>query len=290
MESSFESVAWLATACAEILAGLAGPQPGPRPSRPTPSVAPAGAPAPLRSYDGVESLPLLSRARHRRQQPSHRLGIVGDACVPWAITCFAPDPHRRASPRALGRGSGDRAARPLGEGAPGALRFSVGGTVPGECGPGRRHASTAGCQRSLGARGSLLARKRARVGRGQSFARWQARVAWRSEVVRAGFPPGRAWSDCRQPSSKRSPPHAREGFRDRVLRVRAQGRRRGAGDRRDAGCRCGGGGSGGDVAGLPAPVGTALAGRPPDRSRRADFPHRAPTLGQRAAKRASGHG
>jgi hypothetical protein len=64
MESSFESVAWLATACAEILAGLAGPQPGPRPSRPTPSVAPAGAPAPLRSYDGVESLPLLSRARH----------------------------------------------------------------------------------------------------------------------------------------------------------------------------------------------------------------------------------
>jgi hypothetical protein len=39
-----------------------------------------------------------------------------------------------------------------------------------------------------------------------------------------------------------------------------------------------------------APVGTALEGRPPDRSRRADFPHRAPTLGQRVAKRASGQG
>ena len=38
------------------------------------------------------------------------------------------------------------------------------------------------------------------------------------------------------------------------------------------------------------PVGTALSGRPPDRARRADFPHRAPTLGQRAAKRSSGHG
>ena len=33
------------------------------------------------------------------------------------------------------------------------------------------------------------------------------------------------------------------------------------------------------------PVGTALSGRPPDRTRRADFPHRAPTLGQRRAKR-----
>lgn len=30
------------------------------------------------------------------------------------------------------------------------------------------------------------------------------------------------------------------------------------------------------------PVGTALAGRPPDRSRRADFPHRAPTFGLRS--------
>jgi hypothetical protein len=27
----------------------------------------------------------------------------------------------------------------------------------------------------------------------------------------------------------------------------------------------------------PVPVGTALSGRPPDRARRADFPHRAPT-------------
>src|SRR5450432_2863572 len=33
------------------------------------------------------------------------------------------------------------------------------------------------------------------------------------------------------------------------------------------------------------PVGTALSGRPPDRTRRAGFPHRAPTLGQRSAKR-----
>ena len=33
------------------------------------------------------------------------------------------------------------------------------------------------------------------------------------------------------------------------------------------------------------PVGTALSGRPPDRSRRADFPHRAPTLGLRASVR-----
>ena len=37
-------------------------------------------------------------------------------------------------------------------------------------------------------------------------------------------------------------------------------------------------------------VGTALSGCPPDRTRRADFPHRAPTSGQRAAKRVSGHG
>src|SRR5882724_3463048 len=29
------------------------------------------------------------------------------------------------------------------------------------------------------------------------------------------------------------------------------------------------------------PVGTALSGRPPDKSRHADFPHRASTLGQR---------
>ena len=32
------------------------------------------------------------------------------------------------------------------------------------------------------------------------------------------------------------------------------------------------------------PVGTALSSRPPDRSRRADFPHRAPTFGLRASK------
>ena len=38
------------------------------------------------------------------------------------------------------------------------------------------------------------------------------------------------------------------------------------------------------------PVGTALSGRPPDRTRRADFPHRAPTLGQRRAKRVPGQG
>jgi len=38
------------------------------------------------------------------------------------------------------------------------------------------------------------------------------------------------------------------------------------------------------------PVGTALSGRPPDRTRRADFPHRAPTSGQRVAKRLSGQG
>ena len=39
------------------------------------------------------------------------------------------------------------------------------------------------------------------------------------------------------------------------------------------------------------PVGTALSGRPPrDRTRRADFPHRAPTSGQRAANLASGQG
>ena len=39
------------------------------------------------------------------------------------------------------------------------------------------------------------------------------------------------------------------------------------------------------------PVGTALSGRPPDRSRRADFPHRAPTdrsTGQRNVERARG--
>ena len=41
---------------------------------------------------------------------------------------------------------------------------------------------------------------------------------------------------------------------------------------------------------VEVPVGTALSGRPPDRSRRADFPHRAPTSGQRAAKRTEGHG
>jgi len=34
--------------------------------------------------------------------------------------------------------------------------------------------------------------------------------------------------------------------------------------------------------GLIIPVGTALSGRPPDRAGRADFPHRAPTLGLRA--------
>ncbi len=32
------------------------------------------------------------------------------------------------------------------------------------------------------------------------------------------------------------------------------------------------------------PVGTALSGRPPDRTRRADFPHRAPTFGLRNNK------
>jgi four helix bundle protein len=41
---------------------------------------------------------------------------------------------------------------------------------------------------------------------------------------------------------------------------------------------------------LRVPVGTALSGGPPDRTRRADFPHRAPTSGQRSAKRRSGHG
>jgi len=38
------------------------------------------------------------------------------------------------------------------------------------------------------------------------------------------------------------------------------------------------------------PVGTALSSRAPDRTRRADFPHRAPTLGQRRAKRVRGQG
>src|SRR4051812_13273920 len=41
---------------------------------------------------------------------------------------------------------------------------------------------------------------------------------------------------------------------------------------------------------LIVPVGTALSGRPPDRTRRADFPHRAPTSGQRHAKRSVGQG
>jgi hypothetical protein len=38
------------------------------------------------------------------------------------------------------------------------------------------------------------------------------------------------------------------------------------------------------VTGVDAPVGTVLSGRPPDRARRADFPHRAPTFGLRASE------
>ena len=84
-------------------------------------------------------------------------------------------------------------ARPLGKGTPWALRLGLGGTVPAECGSRGRHASGAGSQRSMGACGSVLAGKGARVGRRQLLARWQVRVAGRSEMVRAGLPPGRAW-------------------------------------------------------------------------------------------------
>jgi hypothetical protein len=38
------------------------------------------------------------------------------------------------------------------------------------------------------------------------------------------------------------------------------------------------------------PVGTPLSRGPPDRARRADFPHRAPTLGLRASKTLLGPG
>ena len=41
---------------------------------------------------------------------------------------------------------------------------------------------------------------------------------------------------------------------------------------------------------LIVPVGTALSGRPPDRTRRADFPHRAPTFGLRAIEALLGPG